>query len=533
MSLLPTPVLPDKAPQIAVIGASLGGVLAAWRAAQAGRQVWLVAQHHWLGGQMTAQAVPPDEHQRIEEGGASQSYLKFRQDMRALYRAMPGFLDQARLTPGTNPGDGWVSRLCIEPVHAARWFEALLAPEVAAGRLHIVRGAWPMAARLVGRHVSEVTLQFDSQHTATLRADVFVDATDTGELLHLAQLPYRLGKEAAAEFDEPDAPVFANRDDQQPITHVMALRWQPRPGPIVQAPATYGFWRQHRLPHHDHLLFSNALPGRWPGTSAHLPFTNAAQADALDWWRYRRIVSSAQWSPPNARDDVTLVNWAQNDHALQPLLDGPLPQQQVESAARDLSLCLLHWLQTEAPRDDTSSSLGFPEWQPATDMLGTADGFAQQVYVRESRRIVGRCTLHQRHLLAPPQASANSVGIGWYAMDIHPTCVSGHGTNAAVQPFEIPLGAFLAVDVDNLVPACKNLSVTHLVNACARVHPVEWLVGEVAGLLAAQIHTQRGLPDSAAQVSALRTTLHAAGVPVAWPRDWLQAATTTATASAH
>jgi hypothetical protein len=528
---------------MAVIGASLGGVLAAWRAAQAGCQVWLVAEHAWLGGQMTAQAVPPDEHQRMEEGGASSSYLKFRQDMRQLYRALPDFLDQARfapdLTPGTNPatnpatnpGDGWVSRLCIEPIHAARWFEALLAPEVAAGRLHIVRGARPIAAQLVGRRVTEVSLQFENQTTARVRADVFIDATDTGELLHLAQLPYRLGKEAAAEFGEPDAPAVSNRRDQQPITHVMALRWQKAPGPIVAAPARYSFWRQHRLPHHAHLLFSNALPGRLPGTSAHLPFANAAKADALDWWRYRRIVSKAQWSISNAPDDVTLLNWAQNDYALHPLLDGPLPQAQVESAARELTLCLLHWLQTEAPRDDKSAGRGFPEWQPATDMLGTPDGLAQQAYVRESRRIVGRSTLHQGHLLVPPQGRADSVGIGWYALDIHPTCVSGHGTNAAVQPFEIPLGAFLPVDVDNVIPACKNLSVTHLVNACARVHPVEWLVGEVAGLLAARIcghGGQRGLPDSASQVNQFRQTLQAAGIPVAWPSAWWQA-----TATAH
>jgi NADPH-dependent 2,4-dienoyl-CoA reductase/sulfur reductase-like enzyme len=45
--------------QVAVVGASLGGVMAAWRAAQAGCQVCLVAEHAWLGGQMTAQAVPP------------------------------------------------------------------------------------------------------------------------------------------------------------------------------------------------------------------------------------------------------------------------------------------------------------------------------------------------------------------------------------------------------------------------------------------------------------------------------------------
>jgi FAD dependent oxidoreductase len=209
--------------------------------------------------------------------------------------------------------------------------------------------------------------------------------------------------------------------------------------------------------------------------------------------------------------------------ALPALLDGAVPTAQVEAAARDLSLCWLHWLQTEAPRDDGKPGPGFPEWQLARDMLGTPDGLAQQVYVRESRRIVGRCTLHQGQLLTPPTQRADSVGIGWYALDIHPTCVSGHGTNATVFPFELPLGAFIPVAVDNLIPACKNLSVTHLVNACARVHPVEWLAGEVAGLLAAHLVAERSWPDSTAQVARFQKRLHAAGVPTAWPANLLQA----------
>lgn len=510
--------------QVAVLGASLGGVMAAWRAAQAGCQVCLVAEHAWLGGQMTAQAVPPDEHRLIEQGGASSSYRAFREDMRALYRRLPGFLDRATMTPGTNPGDGWVSRLCIEPVHAARWFEQLLAPQVAAGRLHIQRLTRAVAARRVGPRIQELALQAPDGQLLTLRADVFVDATDTGELLHLAQLPYRLGKEAQHEFGEPDAPAAANRLDQQPVTHVMALRAHSTPGPIAARPPCYDFWRQHHLPHHRHLLFSNGLPGRGAGESAQLPFeVTQRDAQTLDWWRYRRIVSSAQWA--DGRADVSLVNWAQNDYALQPLLDGPVPQAQVQTQARELSLCLLHWLHTEAP--NAQGGQGLPHWQPAPDMLGSPDGLAQQVYVRESRRIIGRCTVHQGHLMAPPPTAPDSVGIGWYALDIHPTCISGHGANAAVQPFELPLGAFIPAQADNLIPACKNISVTHLANACTRVHPVEWLCGEVAGLLANQL-LQDGWPDRPAQVAQFRQSLLNCGIPVAWSPGLLAQAATPA-----
>ncbi len=528
---------------IVVIGASLGGVLAAASACRAGARVCLVAQHPWLGGQMTAQAVPPDEHPLIESGGASASYRGFREDLRALVRAQPGFLDRATLTPSTNPGDGWVSRLCTEPAHAAAWFERLLAPQVAAGHLRLLRAARPIAATRAGRLITEVVVESacrpamtsapqgvhspaeDPRVPATpseqirLRGQLFIDATDTGELLRLADLPYRLGKEAHSEFGEADAPAVANRLDQQPVTHVMALRWQPQPGPILPAPPSYAFWRAQGVPHHAHALFSPHLPGRERGSSATLPFTGAG--GALDWWRYRRIVSGAQWA--GGRADVSLVNWAQNDFALCPLLDGPKPQHEVEAAARELSLCLLHWLQTKAPRPDgQGGSQGFPEWQLATDILGTADGLAQQTYVRESRRIVARSTLHQSELLdGSATARHDSAGVGWYNLDIHPTCVSGHSVNARVAPFTLPLGSFIPLDCDNLLPGCKNLGVTHLANACTRVHPVEWLTGEVAGLLAAHALAAGRAPaaclDSPARQAALQMELSAAGIPLAWP----------------
>jgi len=52
-------------------------------------------------------------------------------------------------------------------------------------------------------------------------------------------------------------------------------------------------------------------------------------------------------------------------------------------------------------------------------------------------------------------------------------------------PFQIPLGALIPWRVENLLPACKNLGVTHITNGCYRLHPVEWNVGEAAGALAA------------------------------------------------
>ena len=201
-----------KKTQLLVVGDSLGGVLAAHTAQQLGLQVLLITQHDWVGGQLTSQAVPPDEHKLIEHGGCTRRYRAFRDAMHAHYRAQPGFLDAGTLTEGCNPGDGWVSRLCIEPAVAHGHLQALLAgvPQ---------RRGWPTAGQRGGRRITAVDT--DGQR---IEADMVIDATETGELLKLAGLPYRLGKESRAEFSEPLAPAEADPLDQQPVTWVLALR---------------------------------------------------------------------------------------------------------------------------------------------------------------------------------------------------------------------------------------------------------------------------------------------------------------------
>jgi hypothetical protein len=105
-------------------------------------------------------------------------------------------------------------------------------------------------------------------------------------------------------------------------------------------------------------------------------------------------------------------------------------------------------------------------------------------------------------------------------MDIHPTVESGHGVNAKVRPFTLPIGVFVARDCENLIPACKNISVTHLVNASTRVHPTEWLIGEVAALLAVEALDAKCAPQDIASVpeakARFQDRLRRVGIPLEW-----------------
>src|SRR5512140_36798 len=70
---------------VIIIGGGLGGCAAALAAARNGVHVILTEETNWLGGQLTAQAVPPDENPWVETFGATRSYQSLRRGIRDYY----------------------------------------------------------------------------------------------------------------------------------------------------------------------------------------------------------------------------------------------------------------------------------------------------------------------------------------------------------------------------------------------------------------------------------------------------------------
>src|SRR3954470_23001677 len=99
---------------VAVIGGGTGGFAAALAALRNGMRVVLTEETDWVGGQLTAQAVPPDEHPWIEQFGGTRSYLDYRSAVRNYYRDHYPLTEQARARANLNPGNGSVSRLTHE-----------------------------------------------------------------------------------------------------------------------------------------------------------------------------------------------------------------------------------------------------------------------------------------------------------------------------------------------------------------------------------------------------------------------------------
>ena len=101
----------------------------------------------------------------------------------------------------------------------------------------------------------------------------------------------------------------------------------------------------------------------------------------------------------------------------------------------------------------------------------------------------------------------DSVGVGRYRIDVHPSTGMRTYLDLESWPYQIPLGALIPVRVENLLPACKNIGTTHITNGCYRVQPVEWSIGEAAGALAAFCLNERQAPRSVRNTPALLEAL--------------------------
>jgi hypothetical protein len=193
--------------------------------------------------------------------------------------------------------------------------------------------------------------------------------------------------------------------------------------------------------------------------------------------------------------------------------------------ARELSLSLLYWLQTEAERPD--GGRGWPGLYPSGPTMGTPDGLAKAPYIRESRRIRAVFTALEQHVAEdcnPGKRVAepffDSVGVGSYRIDLHPSSNGRNYVDIGSLPFTIPLGALLPVRMRNLLPACKNIGTTHITNGCFRLHPVEWNVGEAAGLLASFCIGRHCVPHEVREklelLGQFQSLLADQGVELAW-----------------
>jgi hypothetical protein len=526
---------------VVVIGAGVGGVAAALAAARSGYRVLLTEETPWIGGQFTAQAVPPDEHPWIEMFGCTRAYRGYRNGVRRYYREHFPLTAAARSNPTLNPGNGSVSRLTHDPRVSLAVLEAMLAPYAANGQLRILLGHRAVAADAHDGRVRSVEVQPTGGGVSrVLHGDYFLDATELGDLLPLAHIGYFLGSESSRSTGEPHAPTEARPGGIQGITYCFAMEYRPGEDHTIERPRDYAFWRDYvpalRPPWPGKLLSWTAAEPRTlkPRTHAFDPLVNEHGGDG-GLWTYRRILDPGNFTPGYSPAGITLVNWPQNDYWLKSIVDvAPEAAARAREEAKQLSFSLLYWLQTEAPRPDGAA--GWKGLRLRADVVGSDDGLALYPYIREGRRLLAEFTILEQHVGTEARAAltgkprqeltaevfTDSVGIGSYRIDLHPSTGGENYVDISSLPFQIPFGALIPRSGGNLLAAAKNIGTTHISNGCYRLHPVEWNIGEAAGMAAAEALRMRSSPSairaSSKALAEFQRNLAAAGFELSWPR---------------
>ncbi len=505
--------------EVVIAGGSTAALAAALTSAREGADTCLLEPVDWPGGQLTASGVPAIDWAWHKVGAL---------DVAAIARQpinQPAELSTWMAQVG-NPGNCWVSRNCFRPdTFVADVLRPAIAdePKLRVFYNTVVKQAHRTGARVerltairrtlrpgqaVGYLSAELADWYSPTTSArytkevlTVRGQVFVDATELGDVLALADAPYLQGVETVDGS-------FETRDDRCGQATVFPL--------IARYHATAQSEPASPLPV-DHPSFYGLGRFTWDQV-----------------WSYRRVVDAAG----GLAGDYSLQNWNPgNDYAFGYLLTsraataaqrgdwrGGVDLDALAGAERH-ALGWYGWLEQRAPDGPARVTLD-------RTLLGSPTGLAKLPYVRDTRRSVGLegFVLGAGHLRGEAAARTGTrfkdrVAIGAYAIDVHPlqTCtLPGYVTTAAAEPlpFYIPLRALTNRDVENLLVAGKTMAQSFVANAATRLQPIEWSSGVGAGAAAAHM-VRRGLTTTRAaldDVAAIQARIrpHA---PLEWTID--------------
>lgn len=493
--------LPKDTYDVAIIGGGSGGCAAAIQAARMGARVILLERSDWVGGQMTGAAVSSMDDKTLTRTGI---YLEFITLVRGYYATM-----------GRN-------------VNVCYWGDNTIAFEPAAGRLilqemlrkaggiDLIYRAKPISAKTTNGKVTSAVFEIAGKEES-IRAEVFIDATEYGDFIPLTGARYRSGNSISPVMN-PDSII-------QDITYPAVVKHYPQGLPdelrVTSPPPRYNdYVRYFRLITTED---GNTWPGSYP---FNVPTHNAYRA-MPDPANRKKV----QGGDPATWGNITktAINWANdypgNDYPNYTQKSVSLPidflensefRKNAEREAMLKTLCFIYYMQDELGMKDWSvdTGQGFGTWfsndwhewgdfiKPFAPILSHFPPFP---YVRESRRLVGVETMtiddtrRDKELKRTLVNKSDSVALGEYPTDLH-----GKTHDAAMEAdlgethgkmpndwegdgglFQIPLGVFVPEKIDGLLAAEKNISVSRAVNGSTRLQPVTMLTGQAAGAIAA------------------------------------------------
>ena len=465
---------------VLIVGASASGIAAGIQSARMGAQTIIAEPSTWLGGMITTAGVCAfDGNHHLPSG----IFGEFRS---ALYKVYGG---------PNKVSTGWVSNTLFEPHIGDSIFKKMAAatPNLSIQYLLQFNNAIVENGIIKGAEFTQTR----TGEVIRIYAKQVVDATELGDVLASAGVPYDLGMESN-EIIKENVHKGPSNNIVQDITYVAILK-------------DYGIGKDCtivRPPHYDPAEFDGACTDYYMNKTREKPNVNAQKM--LNYGKLPNNKYMINW--PGYGNDIYLniveMNEAERNRELQ--------------KAKEQTLRFVYFIQHQ---------LGFKHLGFADDEYPTSDRFPIIPYHRESRRVKGLVRMDIHHIAKPFQLEnplyRTGVAVGDYPIDHHhkknpeaPQHLDFYG----VPSFNIPLGALIPANTNGLIVAEKSISVSNVVNGTTRLQAIALLIGQAAGTLAATA-AKENIPASKVSVRKVQEVLLASNayimpyfdVPVSHP----------------
>ena len=504
---------------IIIAGAGTGGCAAAIQAARNGASVALIEESDWLGGQMTGAAVCTMDDKGFTRTGI---YKEFLEKVKAHYSAI------GRETNICYWGSDTIS---FEP----RTGHNILSGMLSDAGVTVYFRTRAVSAEVKDGRVISATFEKDKK-SFTLRAEIFIDATEYGDFIPLTGASYRVGNSRSGSVDYSsiiqDITYPAVVKEYKKLPEELKLNTPP-PGYLIYAEEF------RRTITRNGAMWPGSYPFNIPSFKAYRAVPDPDSDLFIDGGK------AETWN----NITKTCLNWGNDFPGRTSRLKG-LPVAFIEDrACRAVAvkeamlktLSFIYYMQHELGMENWSVDNGQEygtwfscDWYNNYDMKEfepLLKHFPPFPYVRESRRIVSVKDVRMYDIERNPvlcrteKSIPDAIALGEYPIDIHSVhdksfMDSDLGERAEDIPdewtgkgavFQLPLGCLIPEKTDGLLAAEKNIGVSRTVNGATRLQPVTMLTGQACGALAS-IAVKRGVEPRNITPWDVQCTLWKAGV---------------------
>ena len=428
------PRIPDKIVncELLVVGGGLSGVATAYEGLLAGRTVCLTEITDWLGGQISSQGTSALDERPTQRD--KQFYSRGYSELRNRIERKYGKL---------NPGDCWVSDSCFLPRDAhnimtqmledaekkgkgkLQWFpntvikdlqiskDGKIIDNAIAIQHQPAKNQPPLNTNTLSQTIedtysyknssrlSKTIIQFLPKQSQNNPGKWYIiDASETGEIIALADVPYRLGIDARSYLEPSSSSTTNDPYCTQGFTYTFAMEatkaaQQQTMPPFYLQYSPYFSYELKRLANFD-LVFTyrriwSPQKGQ-PTTFNGVKFTAPTPGDiSMQNWTWGN-----DYRPGTAADNLIYTRQQlENSGQLKPGgWQGGLRTETLRKA-EEKAFSFFYWLYAGT----TDSQLGNGVKQPQTNIrfltgldspMGTVHGLSKYPYMREGRRIIGR-----------------------------------------------------------------------------------------------------------------------------------------------